>query len=91
MTTERHKGYKTVNLLIAGGQLQFNDIYTHITKAALVKDLGINFYRLEKIIRNVQEIKLDEVYTLARLIGVEEKVLLDLAHAQYLADKKKKK
>lgn len=91
MATDRHKGYKTVNLLITAGQIQFRDIFNHIPKSILVKDLGINFYRVDKIMRSVQEIKLDELYALARLIGVEEKVLVDLAHAQYLADKKKKK
>lgn len=91
MATERHKGYKTVNLLITAGQIQFREIFEHIPKSVLVNDLGINFYRLNKIMRLVTEIKLDELYGLARLIGVDEKVLVDLAHAQYLADKKKKK
>lgn len=91
MATDRHKGYKTVNLLITAGQIQFKDIFEHIPKTSLVKDLSINFYRLNKIIRLTQEAKLEELYALARLIGVDEKVLVDLAHAQYLADKKKKK
>lgn len=91
MTTERHKGYKTVKLLITAGQIQFKEIFEHIPKSVLVKDLGINFYRLEKIIRQVQKIELEEVYALARLIGVEEKVLLDLVHGQWVADKKRKK
>lgn len=91
MAIERHKGYKTVNLLITAGQIQFKDIFDHIPKSVLVKDLGINFYRINKIIRSVQEIKLAELYALARLIGVDEKVLLDLAHGQYMADKKKKR
>lgn len=88
MAGERHKGYKTVKLLITAGQISFYEIFEHIPKSVLVQDLGVNFYRLNKIMRNVQEIKLAEVYSLARLIGVDEKVLLDLAHGQYIAGKK---
>lgn len=91
MTTDRHKGYKTVKLLITAGQISFYEIFEHIPKSTLVQDLGVNFYRLNKIMRNVQEIKLSELYAIARLIDIDEKVMVELAHEQFVSDKKKKK
>lgn len=91
MTIERHKGYKTIKLLIEGGQIKtFKEIFEHIPKTTVFKDLGTNYYRSGKIMKSVQEMKLAELYTLAHFIGVDEKILLDLAHAQYVAGKKKK-
>lgn len=92
MASERHKGYRTIKLLIEGNQLkEFREIFEHIPKTVINVDLGINYARFNRLIKQVQGFKLEELYMLARLIGVDEKVILDLAHSQYLADKKKKK
>lgn len=88
MATKKHKGYHTIKLLVEGNQLkQFRDIFEHIPKTVVNKDLGINYTRFTDIIKNVQGFKLGELYLLAHLIGVDEKLILDLAHAQFMADK----
>lgn len=92
MATKRHKGYHTIKLLIEGESLKhFREIFEHIPKTVVNRDLGINYNRFTDIIKNVQGFKLGELYTLAHLIGVDEKIIVDLAHAQYMADRKSRK
>jgi hypothetical protein len=89
MSTKRHKGYNTIKLLIEGNKLgTLHQIFDHIPKTVVYKDLGINYTRFTNLIKRVQGFKLEELYTLSHLIGVDEKVIVDLAHAQYVADKK---
>lgn len=66
-------------------------MFEHIPKTVVNKDLGINYNRFTEIRQNVQGFKLGELYALARLIGVDEKTIVDLAHAQYMADKASKR
>jgi hypothetical protein len=40
---------------------------------------------------NVSRFELGDLYRIAALIDVDEKSILDLAHAQYLSEKKTKK
>lgn len=89
MSVKRHKGYHTIKLLIEGNQLtEFRQIFEHIPKTVINNDLGINFNRFKKLQNKVQGFKLEELYTLSHFIGVDEKLILDLAHNQYLAEKK---
>lgn len=91
MAVKRHKGYHTIKLLIEGNQLkQFRDMFEHIPKTTVNRDLGINYKRFSEISKDIKGFKLGELYTLAHLIGVDEKAVVDLAHTQYLADKVKK-
>jgi len=91
MAGKKHKGYNTTKLLIEGGQIkEFRQIFEYVPKSTVYKDLGINYNRFTRAVKNIQEFKLEEIYHLSRLINVDEKVLLDLAHAQHVADKKKK-
>lgn len=89
MSTKRHKGYNTIKLLIEANKLTtFEEIFDHIPKTVVIKDLGANYNRITKAIKKVEEFKLDELFRLSFLIGVDEKAVLDLAHAQYVASKK---
>jgi hypothetical protein len=91
MAGKKHKGYNTTKLLIEGNQIkEFRQIFDYVPKSTVYKDLGINYNRFTRAVKNIQEFKLEEIYHLSRLINVDEKVLLDLAHAQHVADKKRK-
>lgn len=88
MAEKKHKNYHTVKLLIEGNQLkEFREIFDHLPKTTVNRDLGINYNRFTRLLKSVQGFKLEELYMLAHLIGIEEKTILELAHAQYLADK----
>lgn len=92
MAIEKHKGYNTVKKLIEGNQLHsFQEIFEHVPKTTIYQDLGINYFRFTRIITDIKGFKLEELYHLANLIGVDEKIIIDLAHSQYLANKAKKK
>jgi hypothetical protein len=92
MAIERHKGYRTIKLLIEGGQIkELRQIFDHIPKSVVYRDLGVNYNRFIRLLKQVHGFKLEELYHLASLIEVDEKVVVDLAHAQRVTDKKKKK
>lgn len=87
----KHKNYDTAKLLIEGNQIKrLSDVFSHLTKSVVAKDLGINYIRFEKILKNTGGFKLDELYSLAALIGVDEKIIIELAHQDHLHTKKKK-
>lgn len=92
MAEKKHKNYHTVKLLIEGNQIkEFRQIFEHIPKTTVNRDLGINYNRFTKLLKSVQGFKLEELYTLAHLIDVDEKIILDIAHNQYMADKSAKR
>jgi hypothetical protein len=92
MAGEKHKGYTTVKKLIDGHQLiDFMDIFNHVPPTAVFKDLGINHERSKRLMKDVKGYRLEELYYIAGRIGVDEKIILDFAHAQHIAAKGKKK
>ena len=92
MAGKKHKGYTTVKKLIDGKQLiDFKDMFNHVPPTAVFKDLGINHDRSKRLMKDVKGYRLEELYFLADRIGVDEKIIIDLAHAQHVADKSKKK
>jgi len=75
--------------VIEGNQLShFGGIFDHIPPTLFNKDLGINYNRFKKLLGKVQGFKLEELYTISYLIGVDEKAIVDLAHNEYMAKKK---
>jgi hypothetical protein len=89
MSTAKNKKYHTLKLLIEANQLtHFGQIFDHIAPTVVNKDLGINFARFKKLRGRVQGFKLEELYSISYLIGVEEKAIVDLAHNEYMAKKK---
>jgi hypothetical protein len=88
---ERHKDYATVMRLIESQKLRdFLEIFEIIPRSVINKDLGINYTRYNNLLKEVQGFKLKELYKLSRLLNVEEKVILDLAHDYYMTKKKVK-
>jgi hypothetical protein len=89
MSISKHKNYHTLKLLIEAKQLtQFGQIFDHIPPTTIYKDLGINFNRFKKLRERVQGFKLEELYSISYLIGVDEKAIVELAHNEYMAKKK---
>ena len=86
----KDKRFKTVKLLIEGGHIpEFKDIFEHIPRTAVAKEMGIHYDRFKKMITDPAEFKVKELYTLAGMIGVDGKILLDLVHAQHIKRRKK--
>lgn len=85
-----HKGYKTAKILIEGGQIkEFHEIFEYVPKTAVKRDLGINYTRFQKLLKRVQGFKLEELFMLSRLIGVDEITMIQLTCNEYLTTKGK--
>jgi hypothetical protein len=86
------KRYTVVKNQILGGYLKtLREVFDIVPKTVVAKDMKIHNMRFADLIDNVQLFKLDEIYRLAALIGIDEKPLLDIVHAQYMQDKKGKR
>lgn len=87
MTKDRR--YKLVKDQISGGHLKsLRDIFEIIPKTVVLKDMKIHNLRFNELLRDVSLFLVKELFHLAELIEVDEKVILDLTHNQYIADKK---
>jgi hypothetical protein len=69
----------------------FREIFDTLPKSVLGKDMGFSNSRITDLISNVNRFRLDEIFKIAALIEVDEKVLIDLIYNQYAIDKKSKK
>lgn len=84
--------YDTVNFLIESGKINsIRDIFLHIPKTIVYKDLGINFGRFDRAIIDPSIFRLEELANLAELIGVNAKKLIDMAYEQMITVAKKKR
>jgi hypothetical protein len=92
MSKGKDKRYKTVKILIDNGLLKsLSDIFDTIPRSTVAKDFGTNFPRFDRLLNNVEQFRLKEIYTLASIFDVEEAKLLDLVHNQYVSKRKGKK
>lgn len=88
----KDKRYTLVKNQISGGYVKtFSEIFDIIPKTVVSIDLKIHNVRFNNLLNDVSRFELGDLYRIAALIDVDEKAILDLAHAQYIADKKTKK
>lgn len=72
--------YKTVKILIEAGHItSFAQIFEHIPPSVVSKEFGSNYTRFTRMINNPSDLKLRELFTLAGMFGVSDKVMVDLA------------
>lgn len=84
----KDKRYTTVKNLISGGYIKsFREIFDTIPKSVVYKDLGINSVRFNDLLDNVDHFVLKDIFRIGTLIGIDEKVILDLLFEQYRNDK----
>ena len=77
---------------ISGGYVKtFREIFDIIPKTVVGKDLKIHNLRFGNMLNDTSLFEMGDLYRIAALIEVDEKIILDLAHAQYLADKRGRK
>ena len=88
----KDKRYTTVKNLISGGYIKsFQEIFETIPKSVVYKDLGMNSVRFNDLLQNVDRFILRDIFRIAVLIEVDEKIILDLVYAQYSHAKKAKR
>ena len=87
----RDHRYKTVKVLIESGIItEFNQIFLYIPKSVVSEDMGINYSRFVRLLRQVELFRLKELIIMSNFFEVEGKAFIELAHSQYLTDKKVK-
>jgi hypothetical protein len=81
---QRDPRYKAVKILIEGRHItEFKDIFTHVPKTILAHDLGTNNNRMTRLIANVDQFTLGELYRICDLMDLDYKTLFALVHCQH--------
>ena len=84
--------YGTIKVFIESGHIKsFQEIFTFIPKTVVYKDLGVNFNRFDRAIKDPSKFKLDELLILAEFFEVDSKKFVDMAYEQALAYRKMEK
>jgi hypothetical protein len=79
----KDKRHKTVKILIeTGNVLEFKDIFEHIPKTTVADELGIHFNRMARMISNVNEIKVNDIFLFSGYFEIDAKVLFELIYNQ---------
>ncbi|AEW02381.1 hypothetical protein A4D02_00070 [Niastella koreensis] len=69
--------YHTLNKLLTSGQLNsLAELLDILPKTVLTHDLGMHHITFNKLILHPGQFKLDDIYAIASLIGVDNKVML---------------
>ena len=88
----RSKGLIIAKRLILAGQVTtLSELLDIVDKTPLAKGMHTSPVRFNKLISNPGLFTFDDAYAMAQLIGVDERSIIDIIHAQYLQDKKSKK
>jgi hypothetical protein len=79
----KDKRHKTVKILIeTGNVVEFKDIFEHIPKTTVADDLGVHFNRMARMIGNVNEIKVNDIFLLSGYFEIDAKVMFELVYNQ---------
>lgn len=79
----KDKRYRTLKILIEGGYVaNFKEIFDHIPKTIVGKDMGIHFRRFHRMVAKVTEVKVKDIFMLSEFFDVDEKLLFDLIYRQ---------
>ena len=84
----KDKRYKTVKILIETGNITtFGEIFDHIPKTMVADDLGIHFNRMARMIKSVNEIKVNDIFLFSGQFEIDAKVMFGLIYNQRGAKK----
>lgn len=90
----KDKRYKTVKHLIESGHItEFREIFDTIPKTIVATDMGTNYKRLLRLVENVDQFKVADLYSLAGMFEVDRLVFMKLVIRQSETEggKRKKK
>lgn len=79
----KDKRYKTVKHLIESGHIhEFREIFDTIPKTVVAEDMGTNYKRLLRLVENVDQFKVGELYSLAGMFDVDRLAIMKLVIKQ---------
>lgn len=89
---EKDHRYKTVKVMIETGHItEFRQIFDHIPKSVVARDLGTNNNRMTRMITHVEQFNLHELYKISALIDIDFMKVLVLGATQFLSSINEKK
>jgi hypothetical protein len=89
---EKDPRYKVVKIMIETRHItEFKDIFNHVPKTIMAHDLGTNNNRMTRLITNVEQFTLAELYKISDLLDVDYKTIFTLAHQQHFGIEKRGK
>ena len=95
MVKVKDRRYITVRKLILSGYINsFIEIFDTLPKSILARDLRMNNNRFTRLMNNVQQFTLKEVFTISEILEVEETKMLQLIfndHEQYKKEQSKRR
>ncbi len=85
----KDRRYTNVKNLISGGFIKtFREIFDSIPKSVVARDLGMNNTRFTRLMDNVDDFVVKDLFRLAGFLEIEEPTMMNLLYQQYLLDKK---
>jgi hypothetical protein len=64
--------YKVINIMIKAGAIKsFKEIFTHLPKTVVAKDLHMNNNRMTNLIEDPKDFRFAEIATIAKLVGID--------------------
>jgi len=88
----KDRRYITVKNLIAAGYIKsFREIFDTLPKSVVARDLGMNNMRFSRLMDNVDQFLLKDLFRFAAYLEIDELVLINLIYQQYSIDKKRRK
>lgn len=81
--------YATIKELLETRQINnLDQIFNYVPYQQVAADLNMEESHLRKIVADTTEMKMLEIFELARLIGCSEEIIMNMAADQFLAGKK---
>jgi hypothetical protein len=77
------------NLILEGKIKEFQDIFRYLEKKYLTEKMGLNYYRLLRLVKNPKFMRFEDVYNISHALGVPPFKISELIHNQI--DSKRKK
>ena len=83
------KRYDSIKIMIETGHItEFQQIFNYIPKSLLGKHLHTNNPRMTRLVSNVDDLTVHEIFSISSLFNVDHTKITHIVFAQYLKDKK---
>lgn len=78
--------------MITGGHVDsFREIFEHVPKSVVARDLGMNNMRFTRLINHVEQFVVDDLFRFAAFLEMDNMILLEMVNRQYWADKENRR
>jgi hypothetical protein len=85
------KRYESIKFMIETGHItEFSQIFHYIPKSLLGKYLHTNNPRMTRLVTNVDDLTVHEIYRISKLFNVDFSKIIHIVFSQYLKNKKNK-